>query len=943
MERKKSFQIFILIATFLATLAINPLTFSQPVQYGPKLEHKRIEVINGPDAQLISMFVEETDVWKGVWRPSDVEALADAGFTITETPGFHICVVSFNMRRWYFGPQEGSSPGQALRHAIAHLIDKAQMISYLKAYTASELDTVVPDAMRYWQNLNVDPHPYDPDMAALILLDAGWWWDGFQWRAPDGTPLPTLDFLSPIALYDPQKWQIVATIVDAMQALTLPGDIPAPLPVVHVTAPARVLHSTVFDSHNYDIAILNVDTGKHPDYLYDYFHSSQDFPWGHNSAGLTNPVLDIELDTIMFSLNHEDKMTACHNAQFELIGDPIHVADTFTDGLLPWVPIYAKVFFDIFNPNLRDMVMSPGFGAADNWWTEQNVYWEPGLERPSDLVAGGEMAVWILEEEPFSFNPLFPENPYGWRILSEIYDPNLMQNPFTHKLKPWNAYGWTIEPWIVPDGPREGEEGMKMTFYENDTHPVHWHDCHEFDAFDKKFAWEYLTANQIPQYWHIFKWFHHAEVSDVPINRTVSAYMTTTSQWFIFWLSETGKMIPEHIWGCCHEREGRALPACDWWPQSAAWNAQLDKIWAAGGTAGIKPDTDADAFVESGLCGCPGTMLIGTKTTCNHGCGCVLDDPLTAPNEILSYDPTLFAWGTPAYPLLTELVGTGCWVFQQYNPILLYADLLAFDMRTHESVMPECHYWKTTDEIQYQLAEMFHEIGDVNWDGIIDALDQLLIGLAYGSKIGDPTFDPEADLNGDGIVNCVDLSIHSYYFGSFGFHIIPLPPWFDVAINGVTISRTVVGTGYDTTIQVVVENRYDPLTADISVYYDSNLLETQTVAFDSGQIKTPTFTWNTAGVPKNTYTITASIPIFPCGVDNNDNTYIDGTVLVTIPGDVNGDRIVDIFDIGYISAHWYPGPPIGPLGYTANADINNDGAVDIFDIGITSAHWGQSW
>jgi len=65
--------------------------------------------------------------------------------------------------------------------------------------------------------------------------------------------------------------------------------------------------------------------------------------------------------------------------------------------------------------------------------------------------------------------------------------------------------------------------------------------------------------------------------------------------------------------------------------------------------------------------------------------------------------------------------------------------------------------------------------------------------------------------------------------------------------------------------------------------------------------------------------------------------------LVTIPGDCNGDRLVDIFDIASISAHWYPGPPIGPLGYHANNDINGDGAVDIFDIGITSANWGQSW
>ncbi len=62
-----------------------------------------------------------------------------------------------------------------------------------------------------------------------------------------------------------------------------------------------------------------------------------------------------------------------------------------------------------------------------------------------------------------------------------------------------------------------------------------------------------------------------------------------------------------------------------------------------------------------------------------------------------------------------------------------------------------------------------------------------------------------------------------------------------------------------------------------------------------------------------------------------------------IPGDVNSDGVVDIFDIGYVSAHWYPGPPTGPSGYDANADINGDGAIDIFDIGITSANWGQSW
>ena len=72
------------------------------------------------------------------------------------------------------------------------------------------------------------------------------------------------------------------------------------------------------------------------------------------------------------------------------------------------------------------------------------------------------------------------------------------------------------------------------------------------------------------------------------------------------------------------------------------------------------------------------------------------------------------------------------------------------------------------------------------------------------------------------------------------------------------------------------------------------------------------------------------------------HTAVNGTLKVKILGDTNGDGIVDIFDISSISAHWSPGPPVGPLGYDIQADLNKDGAVDIFDIGICSAHWGET-
>jgi FG-GAP-like repeat len=57
----------------------------------------------------------------------------------------------------------------------------------------------------------------------------------------------------------------------------------------------------------------------------------------------------------------------------------------------------------------------------------------------------------------------------------------------------------------------------------------------------------------------------------------------------------------------------------------------------------------------------------------------------------------------------------------------------------------------------------------------------------------------------------------------------------------------------------------------------------------------------------------------------NDGAWSD------LPGDVNGDGAVDIFDINVVSANW--GGP-GPIG-----DANLDGLVNIFDINLISAHW----
>jgi hypothetical protein len=62
----------------------------------------------------------------------------------------------------------------------------------------------------------------------------------------------------------------------------------------------------------------------------------------------------------------------------------------------------------------------------------------------------------------------------------------------------------------------------------------------------------------------------------------------------------------------------------------------------------------------------------------------------------------------------------------------------------------------------------------------------------------------------------------------------------------------------------------------------------------------------------------------------SDITYTGGSAI----GDANGDRIVNIFDINLVSAHW---DEVGPEG-----DVNGDFAVNIFDINLISAYWSPT-
>ena len=55
--------------------------------------------------------------------------------------------------------------------------------------------------------------------------------------------------------------------------------------------------------------------------------------------------------------------------------------------------------------------------------------------------------------------------------------------------------------------------------------------------------------------------------------------------------------------------------------------------------------------------------------------------------------------------------------------------------------------------------------GDLNGDGFVDIVDLSIVGVAYGKFEGEPGYDPEADLNKDGFVDIGDITIVCIRYG----------------------------------------------------------------------------------------------------------------------------------------------------------------------------------
>jgi len=167
------------------------------------------------------------------------------------------------------------------------------------------------------------------------------------------------------------------------------------------------------------------------------------------------------------------------------------------------------------------------------------------------------------------------------------------------------------------------------------------------------------------------------------------------------------------------------------------------------------------------------------------------------------------------------------------------------------------------------------------------------------------------------------------------------PAGHNVAIISVISAKTVIGQGYSGNITVYGANRGEYLeTFSVITYADVTPIASTTVPLGSGSTTSITFSWNTNGTPRGNYTISAHAGQVPSETDTSDNNFTDGSILVSVVGDVSGDGKVNLVDVFSVALAYGSVP--GMTKWNPNLDVNNDGRINLIDYFITALNYGKS-
>jgi hypothetical protein len=183
-------------------------------------------------------------------------------------------------------------------------------------------------------------------------------------------------------------------------------------------------------------------------------------------------------------------------------------------------------------------------------------------------------------------------------------------------------------------------------------------------------------------------------------------------------------------------------------------------------------------------------------------------------------------------------------------------------------------------------------------------------------------------------------------------------PYHDIAVIRVRANPTIVARGENVSIEVTTQNQGTYAeTFEVQCHANSTLVGSTMIFLSPGQtnIMYPPFVWNTTGVSRGLYVISATVIAVTNETDLADNyREADELVEVRLLGDISGwydgevlpipNGMVDGTDFAVICLPKnlfteYPtwDPVWGPV-----CDLNEDGQIGMADLMIVATHYGET-
>jgi hypothetical protein len=209
--------------------------------------------------------------------------------------------------------------------------------------------------------------------------------------------------------------------------------------------------------------------------------------------------------------------------------------------------------------------------------------------------------------------------------------------------------------------------------------------------------------------------------------------------------------------------------------------------------------------------------------------------------------------------------------------------------------------------------------GDLDGDGIVTVQDLLLLEAMVGDTPTGP--DDARDINRDGKINNLDVEALLTLCGK------NCPSLTATTTSLASSAAQVQYTHPFTLTSKVSGNGSQPPTGDVSFVVDGQLDD---IGILSSTDQTSVVS-NSLSI--GSHTISA---LYGGNLNNAPSSSEPVAVtVVSVPGDVNGDGVVNCLDLDLVKAAF--GTKTGQPGFNPNADVNHDGVVNVLDLAFVAS------